>query len=475
MRRIQGKLPVALGLLATALASGCGWVDSAGGGGGDGSAGSDITLDEQPLGGAVEMLELTTPRIVVGERTVVNPLAYRFEDVPADEGVLDACLALDGFDPERAASTLSDACSLDADSCEFVAEPDTTDANVLAFNLTVPQLRAPVGRQHTLVTGREIVGEDGETSFVEESRRDINFCLIAINEAPDARDDTYVLVDGGVLEVDAAGGVLANDSDDDDVGNEPLSVASTPVVAPASAASFELREDGGFTYEFGGDVLTADVLDRFSYRVDDGTLASTAQVTVRVVASNQAPVLLAEPEAVLATVGEEVEEDFSVLFEDPEGLRLQFRFDNDLPDDGSLVLSEEGVLAGVPGPGDEGEFEMILIADDGEQTAEVLIDLVIAAAPNSAPVFIADTVFDQTIERGETIAEVEPEFFDPDGDPLSFESVGTTLPPGITLDPDTGIVSGTPTFRVNRGGIVIEASDPEGNTAQSDPFRIRVL
>jgi len=177
------------GVVASLFLTGCNWVDSAGGGG-SGGTGTEITLDAIPLGGAAAVLEETTPRIKVARQSLAFDRAYRFDETPSLEGALDACLSLDGFDADRAADTLTEACSSAEDECRFVVESDVTNSDELAFTLGVPTLRAPVGRRHTLSTGREVVAEDGSVSFVEEARRDIDFCLLSMNEAPDAGDDT---------------------------------------------------------------------------------------------------------------------------------------------------------------------------------------------------------------------------------------------------------------------------------------------
>ena len=461
------------GVVASLFLTGCNWVDSAGGGG-SGGTGTEITLDAIPLGGAAAVLEETTPRIKVARQSLAFDRAYRFDETPSLEGALDACLSLDGFDADRAADTLTEACSSAEDECRFVAESDVTNSDELAFTLVVPTLRAPVGRRHTLSTGREVVAEDGSVSFVEEARRDIDFCLLSMNEAPDAGDDTYVLVEGEILDVSAADGVLVNDQDDDDAGNQPLRVNPTPVSAPSEATVFELREDGSFTYEFGGSDIRTDLRDVFEYEVTDGSLSTTAEVSVRIIAGNQAPVLLQSPDDYMATVGEFFVEDLSGLFEDPEGLELEFSFIEDLPADGTLALTPEGTFSGTPGAGDEGIYVLTLVADDGVSTTEVLVNLMIEEGTNSPPEFVSGSVFNQTVDLGDPIRDVVPIFIDPDGDELTYRNARTALPDGVELDTETGVVSGVPTEIGFARFLLIEASDPDGETAQSIIFSIRV-
>ncbi len=60
-------------------------------------------------------------------------------------------------------------------------------------------------------------------------------------------------------------------------------------------------------------------------------------------------------------------------------------------------------------------------------------------------------------------------FSDPDGDPLSFTTIG--LPPGLSIDPITGVITGTIDTSASVGGpytVVVTASDPNGgSTTQS--------
>jgi len=346
------------GVVASLFLTGCNWVDSAGGGG-SGGTGTEITLDAIPLGGAAAVLEETTPRIKVARQSLAFDRAYRFDETPSLEGALDACLSLDGFDADRAADTLTEACSSAEDECRFVVESDVTNSDELAFTLGVPTLRAPVGRRHTLSTGREVV-------------------------------------------------------------------------------------------------------------------AATAEVSVRIIAGNQSPVLLQSPDDYMATVGEFFVEDLSGLFEDPEGLELEFSFIEDLPADGTLALTPEGIFSGTPGAGDEGIYVLTLVADDGVSTTEVLVNLMIEEGTNSPPEFVSGSVFNQTVDLGDPIRDVVPIFIDPDGDELTYRNARTALPDGVELDTETGVVSGVPTEIGFARFLLIEASDPDGETAQSIIFSIRV-
>lgn len=103
------------------------------------------------------------------------------------------------------------------------------------------------------------------------------------NVAPTAVDDpSYTVLEDGTLTVNAANGVLLNDSDPDS-GPQSLTArnASTP-----SGGSVTLNADGSFVYtpnpNFNG-------TDTFTYQAFDGAASATATVTVTVTPVNDVP------------------------------------------------------------------------------------------------------------------------------------------------------------------------------------------
>src|SRR5262249_30329349 len=107
-----------------------------------------------------------------------------------------------------------------------------------------------------------------------------------VNDAPVARNDSYVTSAGTVLSV-AAPGVLSNDSD-----VEGDSLVTRLVSGPVNG-SLTLNADGSFTYTpnagFSG-------TDTFTYRASDGNgVSNVATVTLVVNPANQ-PGVTAEPD-----------------------------------------------------------------------------------------------------------------------------------------------------------------------------------
>ena len=88
------------------------------------------------------------------------------------------------------------------------------------------------------------------------------------NVAPIAVSDSYSADEDTQLDVDAANGVLANDSDPD---TGPQTLSAVLVDGPQHAAFFNLEADGSFTYQAMPDYFGS---DSFTYKAFDGELYS---------------------------------------------------------------------------------------------------------------------------------------------------------------------------------------------------------
>lgn len=110
------------------------------------------------------------------------------------------------------------------------------------------------------------------------SQGTVQHTVNSANATPNAVNDSYSVAEDGVLSVDAAGGVLANDTDDGPV--------SASVVVQPSDGTLILNSDGSFQYtpnpDFFGD-------DEFTYQASDGSLSDQATVTVTVTPVNDPP------------------------------------------------------------------------------------------------------------------------------------------------------------------------------------------
>ena len=452
------------------LVGACDWVDSAGSGADNQQ--TEVFLDDTPVGGAIVLNENSTARLTLS-RGNGDPAqqVFQWSDTTLEQGNLPACANQGGYVSELAADSLAGACT-SAGSCTIRFQTAETTDGVAEFLLEIPRLTAPVGVRYALSVT--------DSSQAVETR-EYDFCLVAINEAPLANDDTFVVLEGtsafiGTDDVN----LLSNDSDDIDVSNSELRILPEPAVAPRFAEEFELGEDGSFRYTPGLTGIPSDQIDSFRYALSDGVHTSTADVTIRIVARNQAPELVEEIPLLLAIEDEPFLEDLSQYFRDPEQGPLTFSFamDGALPGAGTLRLEEDGVLSGMPDEDDVGSYVLTLVVSDGGRTAEAVLMLEVEPAPlvpdNSAPQFVEGTVFDQRVLLGRFMRPVIPVFVDPDGDPLTYAVIGRALPEGVEINEDTGVVSGHPESRTWVRGLRIEATDPYGATAVSDDFYIRV-
>ena len=453
------------------LVSACSWVDSTGSQGGTVPV-TEVFLDDLPVGSTVLLEEMSLARITATRDTSAAIEQTFSWSEPLEQGNLATCADESDYNVDLAAGSLADACT-DSEQCSMSFESVATEDDVAEFNLLAPQLKAPVGLRYELT----VTDSDGRINA-----RVFDFCLVAINEAPVAINDTFVVLEGErtVFAADERN-LLTNDEDDVDVSNTEFRILSEPVQIPANAAFFELGNDGSFTYESSLAGILNDQIDSFVYQLSDGVHVSTATATIRIIAANQTPEVIDVIPVLTATEGVPFVENLSLYFLDPEETELTFSFSAEsiVPSEGTLSLSSDGVLSGIADEDDVGTYDLILIADDGGASVEAPVTLMIGAAPvvveNSPPEYISGTVFSQVIELGDPIRPIIPGFIDPDDDTLTFAIVGTSdLPDGVEIDEDTGIVSGEPEEATNVRNLRIEATDPFGESAVSGLFSIRV-
>lgn len=449
----------------------CNWVDSTGSQGA--VTRTEVFLDDTPVGSAVVLNEKSQVRVVTSRgSSSTDEQTYLWDPQPLQQGALAACASQGGFNIDLAANDLEEACA-DSSNCSVSFERVATTDGIAEFSLNSPELNASVGMRFELTV-------QDSTGVIDS--RDYDFCFVAINEAPDANDDTFVIREG-VLEEFSIGStnLLSNDSDDTDVSNTEFRILTEPTTAPTYARVFELGDDGSFIYESSLEGILSDQIDTFEYALTDGVFTSTARVTLRIVANNQAPNQLDEIPFLTAVVGEAFAENLSLYFIDPEEGQLSYSFatGGSLPVVSGLSLLANGVLSGTPFLQDIGSYQLQLLVSDGGREIETPITLEIVessvAEGNTAPEYVDDTVFDQILFLGAPIRSVAPEFEDIDEDELEFSIAGTgDLPDGVAINSETGVVSGRPLARTWVRDIRVVATDPFGATAVSDSFYIRV-
>ncbi len=138
---------------------------------------------------------------------------------------------------------------------------------------------------------------------------------------------------------------------------------------------------------------------------------------------------------------------------------------------GTTVINADGTVTYTPNPGFNGTDTITYEISDGNGGTSIATVTVVVNDINDTPE-ISGSIGDQTnLDAQEINLPVAGAFSDPDGDALSFTAIG--LPAGLTIDPDTGVISGTidnSASQVNGGSysITVTADDGRGGTISQD-------
>jgi len=295
---------------------------------------------------------------------------------------------------------------------------------------------------------------DGTAPATTVGPTTINVTVNPVNDAPVGVADTYYAQVNGTLNVDAASGVLANDTD----------VEGTPLTATLGTTTqhglLDFETDGSFTYTPETD-YTGD--DTFTYTASDGSLPSgVTTVTIHVMANNP-------PDAV--NDGYTTDEDTALAANAARNV-----LDNDTDPDvgdvlmvtgydatgttGGVTVNANGTFTYSPGSlfqylavGQQTTDTFTYTASDGrggEDTATVTITI---TGVNDAPTAFADT----SATDEDTVVSIDVVDNDTDPDTSDVLSVGTfqgtsTKGATITKNPD-GTLKYDPTGSATLGAL----------------------
>jgi VCBS repeat-containing protein len=282
-------------------------------------------------------------------------------------------------------------------------------------------------------------GNDSFTYVVNDGTAQSNVATVTItvssgggNAPPTAVDDAYTGAEDAPLEITAATGVLANDTD-------PEAGPMTAVLANgANEGTLTLRADGSFSYAprpgFSGN-------DQFRYRARDstGAISAMATVTLTVTATNDAPVAAADAYSTNEGQTLNVNRNNGVLANDtdPDGGDTLTAVVIDAASSGTLALQPDGAFSFVPAAGFHGAVTFSYQADDGTLRSNTATVTITVVDVNDPPTAQPDTY--TTAEDAALSVAVANGVLANDTDP----DAGTTL----TAAPIREVANGTLTLR----------------------------
>ena len=280
----------------------------------------------------------------------------------------------------------------------------------------------------------------------------VTIAISAINDSPVAANDAYSLTEGGTLSVDAAGGVLFNDTDADNAKSE-LSVTLGTDVAHGTLT---LNSDGSFGY---APETTFHGTDEFTYTVSDGVATSAPATVTLVVNPLNAGAPTGQADEYRLGVNETLSIDVAngVLANDsdPDSDTLTASLITNASN-GTVNLNGDGSFTYLPNTDYRGEDAFVYEASDGElTTGQVSVVLLV----NSLPVAVGDNYSfeeDTVLQVGASLGLLKNDT-DADDD---------VLVPSITVQPSHGTV----TLSIN-GSFEYE---PDADFTGTDSFQYRV-
>lgn len=237
----------------------------------------------------------------------------------------------------------------------------------------------------------------------------------AVNDPPDANDDTATVAEGGNVVIDVAD----NDTDPEN----DLDLGSIVQVVAPQHGTITVNGDGTVTYTHDGSETTT---DSFTYTIadGDGNVSSAATVTITINPVNDVPV----GEDDEATVGEGASVVIDVADNDTDGdgnetLDLASIAIVTQGANGTAVANTDGTITYTHGGGQNtSDTFTYTIADNTGAVSNVVTVTVTITPQNDAPVAVPDSGV--VVEGGNVTIDVADNDTDPDGnDTLDLASI----------------------------------------------------
>jgi large repetitive protein len=280
------------------------------------------------------------------------------------------------------------------------------------------------------------------TAAVTVTVTPVNDTPVAVNDTTSTNEDTPVTF-----------AVLANDTDPD---GDPLTVTA----ASAANGTVVINPDGTITYTPNANFNGTDVV---TYTISDGRGGtSTATLTITVDAVNDPPVAVNDR----ATTNEDTPVTVAVLGNDVDADGDPLTVVSATAPNGTVVINPDGTITYTPNANFNGTDTITYTVSDGKGGFSTATVTITVAPVNDAPV--ATPLPARVNLDGASVAvPTAASFSDVDGDTLSFAAIG--LPAGLSIDPATGLISGTidrSASQINGGvySVTVTASDGRGGT-----------
>jgi large repetitive protein len=373
----------------------------------------------------------------------LDSFVYQASDGISSGNLATVCITVASINDKPVAS--NDAFSLEEDNSLEIPGPGVmaNDSDADGDPLTASLVSGPLHGSLTLspdgsfsyTPAENFHGVDGFSYLISDGTASSSVATVtlevnSVNDGPLAANDEYQTAEDTPLAVDAAAGLIANDTDAD--GN---TLVASLVSGPAHG-TLELNGDGSFVYtpeaNFHG-------VDGFSYVVSDGTVDSdVASVTLNVSAVNDGPLAVNDEYT--------IDEDTSLTLPapgilgndaDPEGDPLAASLVSG-PLHGTLSLAADGSVTYTPEANFSGTDGFSYLVNDGAAESAVATVTINVTAVDDPPLAVNDeyTTQEDTPLAIDAAAGLLANDSDPDSTSLAVTMVSEPVHGIVSLNAD---------------------------------------